>query len=132
MFLKSVTFPFLIRQILCIQCRSCLSSYEIIQFLGNKISQRGYGQIVNVSSGWGLFSDGPSAYSISKATLNAITKVASRNYPSCVKINAMCPGWVRTRIGGPKQAAEAITWLATIDDNGPDGQYFRDKERINW
>lgn len=120
---------------------NALSAYELIQFFGNKMSQRGYGRIVNVSSGWGAFSDGlngPAAYSISKATLNAITKVASQSYPSCVKINAMCPGWVRTRMGGnaatrtSERAAETIIWLATLDGSGPDGQFFRDKKRIDW
>ncbi|MFW1064907.1 SDR family NAD(P)-dependent oxidoreductase [Vibrio parahaemolyticus] len=120
---------------------NAFSAYELIQFFGNKMSQKGYGRIVNVSSGWGAFSDGlsgPAAYSISKATLNAITKVASRSFPSSVKINAMCPGWVRTRMGGnaatraPEEVAETIIWLATLDSNGPNGQFFRDKKQIDW
>ena len=120
---------------------NAFSAYELIQFFGNKMSQKGYGRIVNVSSGWGAFSDGlsgPAAYSISKATLNAITKVASRSFPSSVKINAMCPGWVRTRMGGnaatraPEEVAETIIWLATLDSNGPNGQFFRDKKKIDW
>ncbi|WP_375749231.1 SDR family NAD(P)-dependent oxidoreductase [Vibrio sp. HN007] len=120
---------------------NALSAYELIQFFGNKMAKNGYGRIVNVSSGWGAFSDGlsgPTAYSISKATLNAITKVAAGNYPNSVKVNAMCPGWVRTRMGGmaatrsPEKGAETAVWLATLDNNGPSGQFFRDKKQIDW
>lgn len=120
---------------------NALSAYELIQFFGNKMASNGYGRIVNVSSGWGAFSDGlsgPTAYSISKATLNAITKVAANNYPNSVKINALCPGWVRTRMGGraatrsPEKGAETAVWLATLDNRGPSGQFFRDKKQIEW
>ncbi|KJZ15123.1 hypothetical protein TW85_05825 [Marinomonas sp. S3726] len=120
---------------------NALSVYELIQFFANNMSQRGYGRIVNVSSGWGTFYEGlcgPTAYSISKATLNAITKVAAQNYSSVVKINAMCPGWVRTRMGSnaatkpPEQAAETVIWLATLNEDGPSGKIFRDKKPINW
>ena len=120
---------------------NALAAYELIQFFGNRMANNGYGRIVNVSSGWGAFSDGltgPAAYSISKATLNAITKVAANNYPNSVKINALCPGWVRTRMGGasatrsPELGAETAVWLATLDDKGPTGQFFRDKKQINW
>ncbi|QFT13222.1 SDR family NAD(P)-dependent oxidoreductase [Vibrio sp. THAF190c] len=120
---------------------NALAAYELIQFFGNRMENNAYGRIVNVSSGWGAFSDGltgPAAYSISKATLNAITKVAANNYPDSVKINALCPGWVRTRMGGasasrsPELGAETAVWLATLDDKGPTGQFFRDKKQINW
>lgn len=62
-----------------------------------------YGRIVNVSSRWGAFSDGiagPAAYGVAKAALNALTVSAARSLPGTVKVNAMCPGWVRTRMGG--------------------------------
>ena len=120
---------------------NALAAFELIQFFGNRMANNGYGRIVNVSSGWGAFSDGltgPAAYSISKATLNAITKVAANNYPDSVKINALCPGWVRTRMGGssatrsPEMGAETAVWLATLDDKGPTGQFFRDKKQIDW
>lgn len=120
---------------------NALAAYELMQFFGNRMANNGYGRIVNVSSGWGAFSDGltgPAAYSISKATLNAITKVAANNYPESVKINALCPGWVRTRMGGasatrsPEAGAETAVWLATLDDKGPTGKFFRDKKQIEW
>lgn len=102
---------------------------------------RRFGRIVNVSSGWGAFSDGvegPGAYGVAKAALNALTVSAARTLPDTVKINAMCPGWVRTRMGGagatrsPEQGADTAIWLATLDQNGPTGGFFRDRKRIEW
>ena len=104
------------------------------------VSQR-YGRVVNVSSGWGAFSrgvEGPGAYGVAKAALNALTVSAARTLPSAVKVNAMCPGWVRTRMGGasasrsPEEGAETAIWLATLDENGPTGGFFRDKRPIDW
>jgi NAD(P)-dependent dehydrogenase (short-subunit alcohol dehydrogenase family) len=57
----------------------------------------------------------------------------ARDLPATVKANAMCPGWVNTRMGGadaPRTAAEAAdtaAWLATLPDDGPSGGYFRDR-----
>lgn len=102
--------------------------------------RRGYGRVVNVSSGWGAFSDGvagPGAYGVAKAALNALTVSAARGMPAGVAINAMCPGWVRTRMGGmaaprsPAKGAETAVWLATAPDV-PSGQFFRDRARIPW
>ena len=104
------------------------------------VSQR-YGRVVNVSSGWGAFSrgvEGPGAYGVAKAALNALTVSAARTLPNSVKVNAMCPGWVRTRMGGasasrsPEEGAETAIWLATLDENGPTGGFFRDKRPIDW
>ncbi|WP_343561445.1 SDR family NAD(P)-dependent oxidoreductase [Kiloniella sp. b19] len=101
----------------------------------------GYGRVVNVSSGWGAFSDGvsgPGAYGVAKAALNALTVATARNLPHSVKVNAMCPGWVRTRMGGmwaPRSAqegADTALWLATLDYTGPTGGFFRDRTAINW
>ena len=115
--------------------------YELIYSLVPRMIKRSYGRIVNITSGWGAFSDGlngPAAYSVSKAALNALTLSTSQALPKNVKINAMCPGWVRTQMGGasatrsPEEGAETAIWLATLDDNGPNGGFFRDKQPIAW
>src|SRR4029079_16737448 len=66
---------------------------------------RGYGRIVNVSSGWGSFAEGmegPGDYGVTKAALNALTIRLAKELPPSVKVNAMCPGWVRTGMGGDR------------------------------
>lgn len=114
--------------------------YCIRAFLPSMI-EKGYGRIVNVSSGWGSFHEGlqgPAIYSITKAALNAITLNTALHLPQNVKINSLCPGWVRTRMGGPsalrsvEEGADTAIWLATLPDNGPSGKFFRDRQEIAW
>lgn len=101
-----------------------------------------YGRIVNVSSGRGSFSKlaagGPS-YRISKTALNALTVIlADEVRETNILVNAMTPGWVRTRLGGIKaprstaEGAETAVWLATLPDDGPRGRFFRDREDFPW
>ena len=115
--------------------------YHLMRLLTPGMAQRGYGRIVNLSSGWGAFSDGlegPGAYGVAKAALNALTMSAARSLPANVKVNAMCPGWVRTRMGGPsatrsvEQGADTALWLASLPDDGPTGGFFRDRKPIAW
>ena len=115
--------------------------YALIRLAAPWMRQQGYGRIVNLSSGWGSFDEGlegPGAYGIAKAALNALTVAAARELPDNVKVNAMCPGWVRTRMGGsaatrsPEEGAETALWLATLPDNGPTGGFFRDMAPIAW
>ena len=105
------------------------------------MAERGYGRIVNMSSGWGSFAEGiggGGAYGPAKAALNALTVRAAAQAPKGVRINAMCPGWVRTRMGGdaatrsPEEAADTAIWLATLGEDGPTGGFFRDRRRIEW
>jgi NAD(P)-dependent dehydrogenase (short-subunit alcohol dehydrogenase family) len=101
-----------------------------------------YGRIVNLSSGMGQLSEmkeGSPAYRISKTALNALTRILAAEFrESNVLANAMCPGWVRTGMGGehapktPEQAADTATWLATLPDDGPTGGFFRDRQPIPW
>jgi NAD(P)-dependent dehydrogenase (short-subunit alcohol dehydrogenase family) len=103
----------------------------------------GYGRVVNVSTGYASFGEGlegPAPYSISKAALNALTVKLAQEVASTpdLKVNAVCPGWVRTRMGGrgapvaPEEAAESIVRLATLPPDGPSGRFFRREREIPW
>jgi len=115
--------------------------YELIRLCLPHMAARGWGRIVNLSSDWGSFSEGlagPGAYGVAKAALNALTHALPRDLPEGVKVNAMCPGWVATRMGGeaaprsPAQGAETALWLARLGAEGPTGGFFRDKKELGW
>lgn len=101
-----------------------------------------HGHIVNVSSGSGSLRDvtpGTPAYSTSKAALNMLTiQLAAELKDDGIKVNAVCPGWVRTEMGGEaaprsvEKGASGIVWAATLPDDGPTGGFFRDGEPIRW
>jgi len=106
------------------------------------MSERGYGRVVNVSSGVGQLSRLSTyapAYAMSKTSLNAVTRILAETYRGRgVLVNAVDPGWVRTDMGGPsaprsvEQGADTIVWLATLADDGPTGGFFRDRRPIDW
>jgi NAD(P)-dependent dehydrogenase (short-subunit alcohol dehydrogenase family) len=106
------------------------------------MAARGRGRVVNVSSGAGQLvrmSTYAPAYSMSKAALNALTRVLAETYRTAgILVNAVDPGWVRTDMGGRsaprsvEQGAETIVWLATLPDSGPTGGFFRDRRPIEW
>jgi NAD(P)-dependent dehydrogenase (short-subunit alcohol dehydrogenase family) len=103
---------------------------------------QGYGRVVNLSSGLGQLDDmgdGNAAYRVSKTALNALTRmVAKATVGQNILVNSMCPGWVRTEMGGAnasrsvEKGAETALWLATLPDGGPTGGFFRDKKPIPW
>ncbi|MEK6251595.1 MAG: SDR family oxidoreductase [Actinomycetota bacterium] len=106
------------------------------------LRQSPQGRIANVSSGAGQLDDmqgGRAAYRISKAGLNALTRIlAADEAGSGILVNTMCPGWVRTDMGtsaaprSVEEGADTAVWLATLPDDGPTGGFFRDRKPIPW
>ncbi|WNC72184.1 SDR family oxidoreductase [Thalassotalea psychrophila] len=103
-----------------------------------------YGRIVNISSELASFNTMEMgmtlAYRMSKAALNSMTKILAlelADYPN-IKINAAAPGWVKTALGGedaplsPEQGADTPVWLATLDADGPNGGFFRERNPYPW
>lgn len=90
----------------------------------------------HAASGW------PSnAYRVSKMAMNAYVRVLARELagdPRGILVNAACPGWVRTRMGGrsaprsPEEGARTPVWLALLPAGGPSGGFFRDERPIPW
>lgn len=111
---------------------------ELIPLLRNS----DHGRIVNVSSQSGALTGmggGAPGYSISKAGLNVLTiKLATALKTENILVNSVCPGWVKTDMGGleaPRslqQGAESIIWAATLPKDGPSGGFFRDGHPIDW
>jgi NAD(P)-dependent dehydrogenase (short-subunit alcohol dehydrogenase family) len=99
------------------------------------------GRIVNVSSEAGSLAEmgaGPPAYQVTKAALNALTRIlAGELRRDRILVNAICPGWVATDMGGAGgrpvlEGAAGIVWAATLPDDGPTGGFFRDGKPLPW
>lgn len=99
-------------------------------------------RVINVSSGYGqlegLSPDVPS-YCLSKLALNGLTiMLAAALHADHIAVNSMCPGWVRTDMGGPnatrsvEEGADTAVWLA--DGASPEltGKFFRNRQEIPW
>ncbi len=104
---------------------------------------KGRGRVVTVSSGMGQLSDMNGCcpgYRLSKTAVNAMTRIFADELgaASGIKINACCPGWVRTDMGGAnadrslEEGARGIVMLALLPDDGPSGGFFRDGQPIPW
>jgi NAD(P)-dependent dehydrogenase (short-subunit alcohol dehydrogenase family) len=98
-------------------------------------------RIVNVSSeaaSLASMGGGTPAYSASKVALNALTRMlASELRRDGILVNAACPGWVATDMGGPggrpvAEGAASVVWAATLPDSGPTGGFFRDGRPLPW
>jgi NAD(P)-dependent dehydrogenase (short-subunit alcohol dehydrogenase family) len=97
-------------------------------------------RIVNVSSGGGSLAGmggGTPSYSVSKTSLNALTRLLAGELSGRVLVNSVCPGWVATDMGGPggrpvEQGAASVVWAATLPDRGPSGGFFRDGREVPW
>jgi len=115
---------------------------RMIQATVPGMRERGYGRIVNLSSGAGQLAEmggGFPAYRLSKSAVNALTRITAAELGAHeIKINSVCPGWVRTDMGGPhatrtvEHGAETAVWLATLPEDGPTGGFFRDMKPIPW
>ncbi|MEU2865321.1 SDR family NAD(P)-dependent oxidoreductase [Streptomyces mirabilis] len=98
-------------------------------------------RVVNVSSevaSLASMGGGTPAYTSTKAALNALTRMlAAELGPDRVLVNAVCPGWVATDMGGPggrpvAEGAASVVWAATLPDDGPTGGFFRDEQPLPW
>ena len=100
-------------------------------------------RVVNVSSGYGALNEGMSGtapvYRISKAGMNGLTGALHGDYgPRGLLANSVCPGWVRTRLGGenaprpPSKGAETPVWLARFAAGAPGGRFWRDMQPIEF
>lgn len=117
-----------------------LGPLRLVQLLAPRFSAGA--QIINVSSGMGqLFDMGGAspAYRLSKTALNAVTRILAAELSGRgVAVNSVCPGWVRTDMGGAsatrpvEKGAETIVWLALQGPGGPSGGFFRDRQPIPW
>jgi NAD(P)-dependent dehydrogenase (short-subunit alcohol dehydrogenase family) len=98
-------------------------------------------RVVNVSSGGGQLTGGADgwapAYCISKTALNGVTVQLAAALPKFA-VNSVCPGWVRTEMGGEnanrsvEQGAETIMWLAGEAPQDLTGKFLRDRKEILW
>ena len=98
-------------------------------------------RVVNVSSGAGSLATmggGTPAYSVSKAGLNALTRMLAAELRSDgILVNAVCPGWVATDMGGAggrtiEEGAASVLWAVDLPDDGPSGGFFRDGKPVPW
>ncbi len=119
-----------------------VGSLRVSQAVVPLMKRQGHGRIVNVSSSMGCLTEMGSrhvAYRVSKTALNALTRVLAADLAGTnILVNAVCPGWVKTDMGGARaerrveDSVDTILWLATLPNGGPTGGYFRDRERLPW
>ena len=118
-----------------------LAPLHLSQALTPLLKRSSTARIVNVSSGMGALSDmqgGYAAYRISKTALNAVTAILAAELRGAVAVNSVCPGWVRTDMGGPNaerdvsQGAAGIVWLALDAPQDLTGKFVRDRKVIPW
>ncbi|HEY9821691.1 MAG TPA: SDR family oxidoreductase [Candidatus Sericytochromatia bacterium] len=119
-----------------------LGPLRLTQKLVPLLAQSNAGKVINVSSGGGQLtdmSDWAPAYSLSKTALNAVTgMMAAALRDKHIVVNSICPGWVRTDMGGSgasrsvQQGADTVTWLATEAPSDLTGKFLRDQKVIPW
>ena len=117
-----------------------LAPLRLAQMLAPLLRRSKSARIVNMSSGMGALSEMEgdyAAYRISKAALNAVTGILAAELRG-VAVNSVCPGWVRTDMGGPHadrdvaRGADTAVWLALDAPQSLTGKFLRDREVIPW
>ncbi|MDQ0380171.1 SDR family oxidoreductase [Amycolatopsis thermophila] len=115
--------------------------WRLTQALLPLLRRSDHARIVNVSSEAASLAGmggGTPAYTASKVALNALTRMfAAELRAEGILVNAVCPGWVATDMGGPggrpvAEGAAGIVWAATLPDGGPTGGFFRDGRPLPW
>jgi NAD(P)-dependent dehydrogenase (short-subunit alcohol dehydrogenase family) len=118
-----------------------LAPLYLSQMMAPLLKRSSAARIVNVSSGMGALSDmegGYAAYRISKTALNAVSRILAAELRGAVAVNSVCPGWVRTDMGGANaerdvsQGAAGIVWLALDAPQDLTGKFVRDQKVIPW
>jgi len=117
-----------------------IGPWRIVKAIASLLAQNA--RVVNVSSGMGAFTEmgsGYFGYRASKAALNVLTRTVAQEVSSRgIMVNSVCPGWVKTDMGGAnaprsvEQGASGIVWAATLAPGGPSGGFFRDGKPIGW
>jgi NAD(P)-dependent dehydrogenase (short-subunit alcohol dehydrogenase family) len=117
-------------------------AWRLTQAMVPLLRRSDHPRIVNLSSGMGQLDEmggGAPAYRVSKTGLNALTRIfANEEADGGILVNSVCPGWVRTDMGGSgarlpvEEGADTAVWLATLPDDGPSGGFFRERRPIPW
>ena len=120
---------------------NALGPLHLAQALAPLLKRSKSARIVNMSSGMGALNDndgGYAAYRISKTALNAVTVILAAELRGAVAVNAVCPGWVKTDMGGPHatrdvaEGADTAVWLALDAPQSLTGKFVRDRKVISW
>lgn len=118
-----------------------LGAWRVTLGLLDLLRRSSHGRIVNVSSQGGSLATmgaGTPAYHVTKAGLNALTRtLAAELEGDAILVNAVCPGWVATDMGGPggrpvAEGAASVVWAVDLPDGGPSGGFFRDGQPLAW
>jgi NAD(P)-dependent dehydrogenase (short-subunit alcohol dehydrogenase family) len=118
-----------------------LGAWRVTQAFVPLLRRSDHPRVINVSSEGGSLASmgaGAPAYSVTKAALNALTRVLAAELRSeGVLVNAVCPGWTATDMGGPggrpvAVGAASVMWAVDLPDDGPTGGFFRDGRPLPW
>lgn len=119
-----------------------LGAFQMCQVVIPLMKKNNWGRVVNISSGMGGLTEMNGycpGYRLSKVALNAVTRIFSEELLGTgIKVNSVCPGWVKTEMGGPnatrsiEDGVQGILWAATLPEDGPTGGFFRDGVRLAW